>query len=78
MATLRKRGDKWNTQVRLKGRPAITKSFTHRAAAEAWGRQQEVALETDEEIHRGDPIGMIAEERLPSFRHSHFGCSMAC
>jgi hypothetical protein len=45
MATLRKRGDKWHTQVRLKGHPAITKSFFLKSDAEAWGRQQEVALE---------------------------------
>ena len=46
MATLRKRGNKWHTQVRLKGHPPITKSFSHKSDAEAWGRAKEVALET--------------------------------
>ena len=40
--------------------------------------QLEADRRDDEHIHRGDVRGMIAEERLPSFRHSHFGCSMAC
>lgn len=46
MATLRKRGDKWHVQVRRRGHATLTKSFTRKADADAWARQQEVALET--------------------------------
>ncbi len=48
MATIRKRGTRWQAQVRLKGHAPTTKTFTHRADAEAWGRQQEVAIERGE------------------------------
>ena len=44
MATLRKRGDKWHTQVRLKGQPTITKSFSYKSDAEAWARAQEAPI----------------------------------
>ena len=46
MATLRKRGNKWHAQVRLKGYAPATKSFLLKSDAEAWGRAIEVALET--------------------------------
>lgn len=48
VATIRKRGVRWQAQVRLQGHRAITKSFTHRADTEAWARQQEVAIERGE------------------------------
>jgi integrase len=48
VATIRKRGASWQAQVRLQGHAPITKSFTHRADAEAWARQQEVAIERGE------------------------------
>jgi integrase len=48
MASLRKRGSKWQAQVRLKGRPAGSRSFTFKSDAELWARQTEVALERDE------------------------------
>ena len=48
MATIRKRGARWQAQVRLQGHAPVTKSFTHRADTEAWARQQEVAIERGE------------------------------
>jgi len=45
MATLRKRGGRWQVQVRRKGRPTVSRSFLTKSDAEAWGRQQE--LEAD-------------------------------
>ena len=45
MATLRKRGGRWQAQVRRKGRQSVTRSFLLKTDAEAWGRQQE--LEAD-------------------------------
>lgn len=41
MATLRKRGDKWQVQVRRQGCPAVSRSFIRKADAEAWARQAE-------------------------------------
>ncbi len=41
MATVRKRGDKWQVQVRKAGRPPISRSFKHKSDAETWARQVE-------------------------------------
>jgi hypothetical protein len=45
MATIRKRGAKWQVQIRRIGFPAISRSFHIRKDAEAWTRQKE--LEAD-------------------------------
>ncbi|MBF9235004.1 tyrosine-type recombinase/integrase [Microvirga alba] len=45
MATIRKRGDKWQVQVRRNGSPSLSRSFFHKADAQAWARQ--VELEAD-------------------------------
>jgi hypothetical protein len=45
MATIRKRGAKWQVQIRRIGFPAISRSFHIRKDAEAWARQKE--LEAD-------------------------------
>ena len=42
MATIRKRGDKYQVQIRRKGQSAISQSFTIRKDAETWARQMEV------------------------------------
>lgn len=52
MATFRKRRSRWQVQIRRKGFPSLARSFLLRADAEAWGRQQEVALE------RGDIVNV--------------------
>ena len=48
MATLRKRGERWQVQVRRKGSPSLTRSFLLRSDAQAWAREQE--LEADLEV----------------------------
>lgn len=48
MATIRKRGTRWQAQVRIQDHAPVSKSFLQKADAEAWARQQEV------EIERGD------------------------
>lgn len=45
MATIRKRGDKWQVQVRRKGVPPLSRSFFLKADAQAWARQ--IELEAD-------------------------------
>ncbi|GHF13832.1 integrase [Kordiimonas sediminis] len=44
MATIRKRGNRWQVQIRLKGYPAKTKSFSHKGDAVKWGRATETNL----------------------------------
>ena len=48
MATFRKRGSKWHVQIRRFGHPTQTRSFTHKADAEAWARK------TERQIDNGD------------------------
>ncbi|MCJ2054469.1 integrase [Methylobacterium sp. J-070] len=45
MATLRKRNDKWQAQVRRVGTPPISRTFTLKADAQAWARQMELQAE---------------------------------
>jgi integrase len=46
MATIRKKGDlQWHVQVRKKGHPTQTRTFTTRADAQRWGKETEIAIE---------------------------------
>ena len=48
MATIRKRGDKYQVQVRHLGMRPISRSFLQRKDAEAWARQMEVLADRQE------------------------------
>ncbi|XDZ64992.1 integrase [Alphaproteobacteria bacterium LSUCC0684] len=48
MANIRKRGNKWQVQIRRAGYSSITKTFHRREEAIAWGRSQEVRLNASE------------------------------
>jgi hypothetical protein len=48
MATVRKRGSKWHVQVRRSGHISQTRSFTHKADAEAWARKVERGIDSGE------------------------------
>jgi hypothetical protein len=45
MATIRKRGTKWQVQIRRVGARHVSRSFTVRRDAEAWARQMEVQVD---------------------------------
>lgn len=45
MATFRKRGNKWQAQVRLAGQPPISRSFDRKSEAEVWAKRIEVGLQ---------------------------------
>ena len=45
MATIRKRGNRWQVQVRRKNSASLVKSFVTRKDAEAWARQTETELD---------------------------------
>ena len=51
MATIRKRGERWQVQVRRVGAPTQTKSFINRKDAEAWSRQSEIKVDRRELPH---------------------------
>ena len=45
MATIRKRGNRWQVQVRRAGHPPTSSNFLSRKDAEAWARQTEVEVD---------------------------------
>ena len=47
MANIRKRGDRWQAQVRLKGRLPVTRTFDKRTDAEAWARSVTAQVDAD-------------------------------
>jgi hypothetical protein len=48
MVTIRKRGAKWQVQIRRVGFPSVTRSFLVRKDVEAWARQTEVQADRSE------------------------------
>ena len=48
MATIRKRGVRWNVQVRRKDFPPLSKSFLVKADAQAWARKREAEIDRGE------------------------------
>ena len=48
MATIRKRGEAWQVQVRRKGHPALSRTFKRKADAELWARQIEAEADRAE------------------------------
>ena len=53
MASIRKRNGRWQTQVRVKGSPPLTRSFLSKADAQSWGRKAEAEAD-----RRGLPSGL--------------------
>lgn len=53
MATIRKRGSKWQVQIRRKHAPNISRSFARKCDAEVWGREMEV--DADRRLLKFDP-----------------------
>ena len=45
MATFQKRGERWRAQVRKKGHPPLSKTFTTKARAQRWARETEAKIE---------------------------------
>jgi len=50
VATFRKRGNRWQVQVRRRDHPSITKTFANRSDAERWSRRIERELDLGETI----------------------------
>ena len=52
MATIRKRGNKWQVQIRRQDAKPITKSFLTNSAAKRWAIQTEALVEAGEYTHQ--------------------------
>jgi hypothetical protein len=66
MATIRKRGSKWQVQVRRMGCPALSRSFYVLKDAKAWARQVELQadrgeLPSDPKVLRRITLGELVE-----------------
>ena len=60
MATIRKRGDYYQVQIRRKDYPDQTKSFTSKAPAAAWARRIEMSMDNGSWIDtRGTRLSVI-------------------
>ena len=70
MATFRKRGDKWQVQVRRKGQPTISKTFNLKTDAQGWARELELAADRGElsETIKGNDIDYTVGELLKRYR----------
>ncbi len=53
MATIRKRNDRWQVQIRRKDAPFISRSFVRKAEALAWAREMDI--EADRGLLQSDP-----------------------
>ena len=54
MATIRKRGSRYNVQIRKEGYPSITKTFTRISVAKKWASSIEADMER--RIHAEAPL----------------------
>ncbi len=81
MATIRKKGDfQWHVQVRKKGYPTQTRTFTAKSDAERWGKETEIAIERglffdrsiSERTTLSNLISRYREEVLPQKSGKHF------
>jgi integrase len=54
MATIRRRGSRWQVQIRRQGFPPFSKSFVEKADALRWARSQEVAIDRGENLKAVD------------------------
>jgi hypothetical protein len=66
MASIRKRRDKWQVQIRRKGRGALSRTFHGLKDAEAWARHMEVQADRGDlpahpEALRGITLGRLVE-----------------
>ena len=70
MATIRKRGDlQWQAEVRKKGFPQVTKTFTYRDDAERWAKETEVAIERGLFFDRTKAEKATISELINRYRH---------
>ena len=67
MAAIRKRGDKWQARVRVKGQASIEKSFLSRADAEAWSKIAEAEIVRGIFIKRTDAERTTLMEALERY-----------
>ena len=66
MATIRKRGSRYNVQIRKEGYPSITKTFTRISVAKKWASSIEADMER--RIHVEAPVQTTVGELLKRYQ----------
>ncbi len=79
MATIRKRGRKWQVQVRRKGFPPMSRSFQRKADASTWARHMETEadrqnLPADPRVLRSVTVGQIMARYRDTVTVNKRGC----
>lgn len=67
MATIRKRGDRWQARIQIKGTAQCSKSFSVRADAEAWAKITEAEIIRGVYIRRSEAERMSLSEALVKY-----------
>ena len=71
MATIRKRGSRYNVQIRKEGYPSVTKTFTRISVAKKW------ASSTEADMERHLYIEAAGYNEFDDETHSHRGVGLA-
>lgn len=64
MASIRKRGDKWQVQIRRQGYPPLSRLFIRKADAQEWARITEIEADRQELSPDRKPLDRITLEEL--------------
>ena len=68
MSTIRKRGAKWNVQIRRSGLPNLSRTFTLKTDAEKWSKTTEAALDRGDMVTASFPANTTLGNILQRFR----------
>ena len=72
MATIRKRGSRYNVQIRKEGYPSITKTFTRISVAKKWASSIEADMERH--LYTEVPDQTTVEELLKRYERQVLPC----
>ena len=75
MATIRKRGSRYNVQIRKEGYPSVTKTFTHISVVRKWASSIEADMERHLYIEVPDQttVGELLKRYQRQISPSHKG-----
>ena len=68
MSSIRKRGSKWNVQIRRSGHPLLSKTFILKTDAERWSKATEAALDRGETLHHKADVNVTLSQILERYR----------
>jgi len=68
MSSIRKRGSKWNVQIRRSGLPLLSKTFIFKTDAEKWSKATEAALDRGETPHHKADVNITLSQILKRYR----------